>query len=267
MEAGNRCFDANVPEELNRKIVDRISDFNLVYTEHARRHLLAEGAPHRRVYLTGSPMREVLEHYAPAIERSSILTELGVLPQGYFLSSFHREENVDSVQGLRALLGALNSIAADYDVPIIVSTHPRTKKRLAELTDASIDPRLKFCEPFGFIDYNKLQQSALCVLSDSGTICEEAAILGFPAVTVRRSMERPEGLDSGAIMLTGLDSDVIRRSVQLVVDQHRRGMLPPCPAEYMIKNVSQRVVRLIVGTARLSNAWDAIVPHEHRWPA
>ncbi len=265
MEAGNRSFDANVPEEVNRRIIDRISDFNLVYTEHARRHLLSEGAPHRRVYLTGSPMREVLEYYADRIEASSILEDLGLEPRRYFVASMHREENVDSVRSLELLVGALNEIVSKYELPVIVSTHPRTQQRLAQLTSASVDPRIVFSKPFGFHDYNKLQKNALCVLSDSGTISEESAILEFPAVTVRRSMERPEALDTGSIVLTGLDTEIVLGSVGLVVEQYEQGAIPPCPADYMVRNVSQRVVNLIMGTARLSHFWDSVVVHEHRW--
>ena len=265
MEAGNRCFDANVPEEVNRRIIDRISDFNLVYTEHARRHLLTEGMPHRRVYLTGSPMREVLDHYSTQIEGSDVLARMGLEPQRYLVVSLHREENVDSRKNLALLMDTLNQLVAEYDLPIVVSTHPRTRKRLNDHGGLKLDGRLLFNKPFGFFDYNKLQKNALCVLSDSGTISEESAILSFPAVTVRRSMERPEALDAGSIVLTGLEPAVIRGAVALVVDQRRRGEIAPAPAEYLVGNVSQRVVNLIVGTARLSNSWDGIEPHDYRW--
>jgi UDP-N-acetylglucosamine 2-epimerase (non-hydrolysing) len=265
MEAGNRCFDANVPEELNRRIIDRISDFNLVYTEHARRHLLSEGMPHRRVYLTGSPMREVLEHYSARIDASDVLARLGLEPRRYLVVSLHREENVDSRSNLALLMDTLNQLVAEHQLPIVVSTHPRTRKRLQDHDALVLDERLLFLKPFGFFDYNQLQKNALCVLSDSGTISEESSILSFPAVTVRRSMERPEALDTGSIVLTGLDPDVIRSAVRLVVEQRRQGTVPPVPAEYRVQNVSQRVVNLIVGTARLSNDWDGIVPHDYRW--
>jgi len=265
MEAGNRCFDANVPEELNRRIIDRISDFNLVYTEHARRHLLSEGLPHRRVYLTGSPMREVLDHYSAQIESSSVLERMGLEPQRYLVVSMHREENVDSRKNLGLLVDTLNQLVQEYELPIVISTHPRTRKRLDDHGGLKLDERLLFHKPFGFFDYNKLQKNALCVLSDSGTISEESSILSFPAVTIRRSMERPEALDTGSIILTGLDPAVIRGAVALVVQQRRLGRIPPVPAEYLVENVSQRVVNLIAGTARLSNSWDAIEPHEYRW--
>jgi UDP-N-acetylglucosamine 2-epimerase len=265
MEAGNRCFDANVPEEVNRRIVDGISDFNLVYTEHARRHLLAEGHPHRRVYLTGSPMKEVLDHFAAKIDASRALEELGLVPGGYLLVSLHREENVDSTANLQSLIGMMNALTTEHDVPVVVSVHPRTRKRLEVAGIGAMHPRVTLSKPFGFLDYNKLQKNALCVLSDSGTISEESAILEFPAVTVRTATERPEALDAGSIILTGLDPQVIRKAVRLAVEQHRTGRSAPPPAEYQITNVSQRVVNLIVGTARLSARWGGVEPHDYRW--
>jgi UDP-N-acetylglucosamine 2-epimerase (non-hydrolysing) len=258
MEAGNRSFDPNVPEEVNRQIVDRISDFNLVYTEHARRHLLSEGQPHRRVILTGSPMKEVLEHYRPGIEASEVLSRLGLDKGGYALVSMHREENVDSPRHLNALLDALVAVHERFDFPVLVSTHPRTRKRLEALGRPFEHAGISFAKPFGFLDYNRLQMDAFCVLSDSGTITEESALLGFPAVTIRRSMERPEGLDTGSIVLTGLDADIIVQAVQAVTDAWREERIPPVPADYRIDNVSQRVVNLILGTARLSNDWAGV---------
>jgi len=192
MEAGNRCFDANVPEETNRRLVDHTADFNLAYTEHARRNLLAEGLQPRRVIVTGSPMTEVLEAHRGVIEGSAALTELGVEPGRYFLVSAHREENVDSPARLTALLECLNGVAAQWGLPVLVSTHPRTRRRLEALEGTPVDDLVRFHEPFGFLDYNRLQMSAACVLSDSGTIAEESTILGFPAVTLRSSIERPE---------------------------------------------------------------------------
>jgi UDP-N-acetylglucosamine 2-epimerase (non-hydrolysing) len=262
MEAGNRSFDPNVPEEVNRQIVDRISDFNLVYTEHARRHLLSEGQPHRRVILTGSPMKEVLEHYRPGIEASEVLRRLGLDKGGYALVSMHREENVDSPRHLNALLDALVAVHERFDFPVLVSTHPRTRKRLEALGRPFEHAGISFAKPFGFLDYNRLQMDAFCVLSDSGTITEESALLGFPAVTIRRSMERPEGLDTGSIILTGLDADIIVQAVQMVTDARREGRIPPVPAGYQIGNVSQRVVNLILGTARLTNDWAGVRRHE-----
>lgn len=262
MEAGNRSFDRNVPEETNRKVVDHISDFNLVYTEHARRHLLSEGVAHRRIYLTGSPMREVLEHYRDRIEASDVIERLALKRRGYFIVSLHREENVDSTARLTALVETLGALAQRYDMPVIVSTHPRTRKRLEALGSTPLDARVQFMKPFGFHDYNRLQMDAFCALSDSGTIAEEAAILGFPAVTPRDAIERPEGLDSGCIIMTGLDRDTILNGVnaatRLFAEREAAGRAHPVPDDYCITNTSERVVSLILGTAKLSNAWDGI---------
>ena len=263
MEAGNRSFDPNVPEEVNRRLIDRIADFNLVYTEHARRHLLSEGLPHRRIYLTGSPMNEVLEHYRPGIEVSDAVSRLGLREQGYVLVSMHREENVDSKRDLQVLLDSLVAVHERFDVPVVVSTHPRTRKRLEALGTGYEREAFTFAKPFGFLDYNRLQQQSFCVLSDSGTITEESSLLGFPAVTIRRSMERPEGLDTGSILLTGLDPDVIVQAIEAVTVQRAAGTLPPVPADYRIDNVSQRVVNLIIGTARLSNDWEGLRRHDY----
>ena len=262
MEAGNRSFDRNVPEETNRRMVDHISDFNLVYTEHARRHLLSEGVAHRRIYLTGSPMREVLEHYRDRIEASDVLQRLALRPRGYFIVSLHREENVDSSPRLLALVEALGTLAQLHDMPVIVSTHPRTRKRLEALGQAVLDPRIQFMKPFGFHDYNHLQMNAFCAVSDSGTIAEEAAILGFPAVTPRDAIERPEGLDSGCIIMTGLDRDTIvsgvKAATRFFTEREAAGRGHPVPDDYCITNTSERVVGLILGTAKLSNSWDGI---------
>jgi len=262
MEAGNRSYDRNVPEETNRKIVDHIADFNLVYTEHARRHLLSEGIHHRRIYLTGSPMREVLDHYRADILQSDVLTRLGLSPQGYFIVSLHREENVDSGPRLRSLLETLNALAAQYELPIIVSTHPRTRKRLEALEGSEINPRVQYMKPFGFHDYNLLQMQAFCAISDSGTIAEESSMLGFPAITPRDAIERPEGLDVGCIIMTGLNRDTIMGSVDAVTrmfsERKAKGLPDPIPADYCVTNTSDRVVSLILGTARLSNSWDGI---------
>ena len=262
MEAGNRSFDRNVPEETNRKIVDHIADFNLVYTEHARRHLLSEGMQHRRIYLTGSPMREVLEYYRSRIEASDVLGRLGLKPRGYFIVSLHREENVDNRERLAALVDTLNALAARYDMPVIVSTHPRTRKRLDALQNKAMDTRVQYSKPFGFHDYNRLQMDAFCAISDSGTIAEEASILGFPAVTPRDAIERPEGLDVGCIIMTGLDRDTMLSGIDAVTkmfaERDRSGLPHPVPADYKITNTSERVVSLILGTARLSNCWDGI---------
>lgn len=258
MEAGNRCFDENVPEETNRRLVDHIADFNLVYTEHARRHLLSEGLPHRRIYLTGSPMKEVLDYYAEHIDASPIIEELGLERARYFVASMHREENVDDSDCLRKLVAALTTLAEKSEWPIIVSTHPRTRRRLKEFGLTTEARLIRFEEPFGFFAYNKLQKNAAAVLSDSGTVTEESALLGFPAVTIRSSMERPEGLDTGAIVLTGLEPEKIVSAVEAVVEQRAAGLRPPTPRDYMVDNVSQRVVNLILGTAHLSNHWAGV---------
>jgi len=255
MEAGNRCFDFNVPEEINRRIIDHIADFNLVYTEHARRHLLSEGLQHRRIYLTGSPMYEVLHKYEDRILGSKILEELGLTDQKYFVVSAHREENVDNPLHLKSILTVLNTLAKEYDVPVIVSTHPRTRKRLESLSDVDMDPRVRFLKPFGFFDYVHLEMHALCSISDSGTISEEAAVMKFPAVTIREAIERPEALDTGSIIMTGLDADVVLSSIAIVMDK-RFGMVDmQMPEEYLVTNTSQRVLNMIVGTSKLSNKW------------
>ena len=258
MEAGNRCFDLNVPEEINRRIIDHISDFNLVYTEHARRHLLSEGLSHRRIYLTGSPMKEVLLTHMNSIQSSKILTQLGLEQEGYFIASIHREENVDNKGNLSLLLRSLNLVCEEYGLPVIVSTHPRTRKRLEILPDVKLHDNIQFLKPFGFFDYNHLQMNALCAISDSGTISEESSILSFPAITVRNAIERPEALDTGNIVLTGLDPDTILQSIKVVTEESASQVKHPIPAEYDIQNVSQRVVKLIIGTAKLSNMWDGI---------
>lgn len=257
MEAGNRCFDFNVPEEINRRIVDHISDFNLVYTEHARRNLLAEGVHPRRVYLTGSPMREVLDANRPAIESSDATQRLGLTPRGYLLVSLHRAENVDNKPQLLQLLGVLNTLCQRFDMPVIVSTHPRTRARL-DAVDVSFDPRIQFLKPFGYHDYVKLQLDSFCTVSDSGTISEESSILGFPAVTTRTAMERPEAMDSGHIVLTGLDVDTVVESVAFVTQNREHARQQPIAAEYQVTNVSHRVVKLILGTAKLGHLWDGI---------
>ncbi|MCX8036775.1 MAG: UDP-N-acetylglucosamine 2-epimerase (non-hydrolyzing) [Candidatus Sumerlaeia bacterium] len=259
MEAGNRCFDFNVPEEINRRIIDHIADFNLVYTERARQHLLSEGLPHRRIYLTGSPMKEVLTTHMERIRASTVLAELALQPKQYFAASIHREENVDNPENLRKLVCAFEALSAEFQIPMIVSTHPRTRKRMEAFGVKADSPAIRFCKPFGFLDYVHLQMNARCTLSDSGTISEESAILGFPAVTVRNAMERPEALDAGTIVLTGLDADVIVAAGKLELAQFERRGKPHIPPEYQIENCSERVVKLILGTCRLSSRWDNLV--------
>lgn len=255
MEAGNRCFDENVPEETNRRLVDHVADFNLAYTEHARRNLLAEGLHPRRVIVTGSPMREVLEGVRDRIEASDVLERLGLEAGGYFLVSAHREENVDSPERLTALLACLDRVHRVHDLPIVVSTHPRTRKRL-EALGQEVEGDVRWLEPFGFHDYNHLQLRAACVLSDSGTIAEEASILGFPAVTLRDSIERPEALDTGSIMMTGLDPDDVERAVRVALDDGP--VTSSMPAGYEIDDTSNRVVRFILSTAGRHHAWAGI---------
>jgi UDP-N-acetyl-L-fucosamine synthase len=248
MEAGNRCFDPNVPEEVNRTLVDHVADFNLVYTEAARRNLLAEGLPTQRIALTGSPMAEVLAHYGAAIEASTALSDLGLDPAGYVMVSAHREENVDEPARLELLMRALEVVRDELDLPILMSTHPRTRQRLEALHVEGLS-RVTLHEPFGFLDYVKLQQHAFCVLSDSGTVAEESSILGFPAVTLRDAIERPEALETGAIVTAGLEPAVVIDAVRQVVAQWEAGDVPTTPAEYQILNCSQRVVNLIRSTA------------------
>lgn len=260
MEAGNRSFDANVPEEINRKLVDHLADFNLVYTEHARRHLVSEGLSHRFIYLTGSPMREVLEHMLPQIQASNILETLGLEAGKYFIVSVHREENVDSRDNLREVVEALQALHQHYGYPVVVSTHPRTRNRLEKLGlagEGEQEGGIRFLKPFGFLDYNQLQMQACCAISDSGTISEEASILGFPAVTMRRSIERPEALDTGAIALTGLGKGGLLDGVRIATASREvfSGTEREVPEAYQVRNTSERVVRLITGTAKLANRW------------
>ena len=260
MEAGNRSFDLNVPEEINRKIIDHVADFNLVYTENSRQHLLSEGLSHRRIYLTGSPMNEVLNYFSDNINQSSILDNLSLKESKYFVVSLHREENVDNKNNLISIINILNNLSEEYDMPIIFSTHPRTKNNLSKLDiDVKIDDRINFHKPFGFFDYVKLQKNAKCVISDSGTISEESAILQFPAITLRNSMERPEALDSGSIILTGFDINVVMNSIKIMIEEYNSQNIPlSVPNEYLINDTSRRVLNLIVGTAKLSNSWSGI---------
>lgn len=260
MEAGNRCFDENVPEETNRRLVDHVADFNLVYTEHARRNLLAEGLHPRRLLLTGSPMREVLNEYRPQIDASDVLARLGLTEGGYFLVSAHREENVDSPARLQLLLECLEAVHAKWGLPVYVSTHPRTRKRLEALPGWSEPEGIVFHEPFGFHDFNRLQLGAACVLSDSGTIAEEATVLGFPAITLRDSIERPEALDTAGIIMTGLDAhDVVEAvTVAIASEPKRDGVSAVTPNDYLIDNTSQRAVNFILSTARRHRAWSGL---------
>ncbi|MDX1652427.1 MAG: UDP-N-acetylglucosamine 2-epimerase (non-hydrolyzing) [Brumimicrobium sp.] len=259
MEAGNRSFDMNVPEETNRKIIDHLADFNLVYTEHARRHLLAEGLSHRRIYLTGSPMKEVLDYYKNKIQSSKALSELDLVRKGYFLVSVHREENVDNADNLRTILSTMNAMVEKYNLPLIVSTHPRTRKRIENIRDQEaleLNPLIQFMKPFGFFDYINLQMNAQCVISDSGTISEESSILGFPAISLRQSMERPEAQDTGSMILSGLHKETVIPCVEYVTQEFTmyEGN-HPVPADYTVTDTSNRVVKLILGNTKLSNKW------------
>ena len=258
MEAGNRSFDFNVPEETNRRIIDHIADYNLVYTEHARRHLLSEGLQHRRIYLTGSPMKEVLNYYKQKIVNSNILSLLELEPNNYFIVSTHREENVDNPENLKKILIVLNELVETYSLPVIVSTHPRTRKRIEQLGEKNLHKKIQFLKPFGFLDYVHLQQNALCTLSDSGTISEESSILGFPAISLRQSMERPEAQDTGSIILTGFNPDIILNSISMVINEKKDRKSFSIPIDYQISDTSWRVVKLILGNCKLSNLWNGI---------
>jgi len=247
MEAGNRCFDLRVPEEINRKIVDHTSDINITNSEHARRYLLAEGIKGETIIKSGSPMKEVLGYYMPQIEASSALEKLDVKKGEYFVVSAHREENVDSEENFNNLLDTLNAIAAKYDCPIIFSTHPRTAKRLENRGAKDLDQRIHFLKPLGFFEYVNLQMNAKCVISDSGTITEESAILVFPAVTIRNAHERPEGMDEGTLIMCGLKIDRVMESIKVVITQHavakRQFKIVP---DYDTDNVSKKVLRIIL---------------------
>ncbi|MFP6862169.1 non-hydrolyzing UDP-N-acetylglucosamine 2-epimerase [Pseudomonas sp.] len=247
MEAGNRCFDQRVPEELNRKVLDHLSDINMVLTEHARRYLIAEGIRPETIIKTGSHMQEVLSYYMPKIERSDVLARSGLEAGKFFLVSTHREENVDTPDNLRDLLTTLRALADQYGYPVIVSTHPRTRKRLEALGESLEHPLIRFVKPFGLLDYIKLQMSAFCVLSDSGTITEEASLLNLPAVTLRNAHERPEGMDQGTLIMSGLKKDSVLAAVKVITSQHQacERVIPLVP-DYEGGPVSQQVVRVVL---------------------
>ena len=258
VEAGNRSFDQNVPEEINRKIIDHIADYNIVYTERSRQHLISEGYPHRKIYLSGSPIKEIFTQYSNKVKESKILDKLNLASKSYFLASIHRQENVDSKENLMSILDALNAVAEKYNIKIIVSTHPRTKDRLNNLKNVKLDNRIEFLKPFGFFDYLNLQQKSKAVISDSGTVSEESAILDFPAITIRKSIERPEAIDAGAIILTGIDKETILSSLDVVIAQSNIDLSKSTPIEYKIENTSWRIFKLILGTAKLSNKLSGI---------
>ena len=245
MEAGNRCFDFRVPEEINRRIVDHISDINLTYSQIARDYLLREGLPPDQVICTGSPMREVIEHYRDGIERSDVLDRMSLKKGSYFVVSSHREENVDSADNLRRLLDILDMLALRHGEPVIVSTHPRTRKRL-EALGVSVHPLVQFCKPFGFLDYIQLQCQARAVLSDSGTITEESSILNFPALNLREVHERPEGFEEAAVMMVGLDKARVEQGLSILQGQQRGpDRLLHMVGDYQADNVSDKVLRII----------------------
>jgi len=246
MEAGNRCFDQRVPEEINRKIVDHLSDINLVLTEHARRNLLAEGIKPDSIIKTGSHMCEVLDFYLPKIMKSQILNKLNLIKGRYFIVSAHREENVDPVDNLFDFLEMLNAVAEFYDLPVIVSTHPRTKKMLEALPNSNLDSRVKLIKPFGYYDYIFLQLNAVCVISDSGTITEEASILNFPAVMIRNSHERQEGMDAGKLIMAGLKKDRVLNAIKIIISHFSREKNTPITlSEYKNSLVSEQILRTV----------------------
>lgn len=244
LEAGNRSFDPNVPEEINRHLVDHVSDYNLAYTEHSRRNLLGEGLKPQDVMVMGSPMREVLETYRDDIDASDVLSRLELTSGEYLLASVHREENVDRKDRLEQVLASLNAVAEDQGVPVLVSTHPRTRKRIQEF-ELTADSNIRLHEPLGFHDYNKLQLESRCVISDSGTISEESSILGFAAVTLRDAIERPEAVDTGAIIVTGLESDDVVDAVRLTIEQYCTDGPTTAPDEYHVADASRRVVNFV----------------------
>lgn len=247
MEAGNRCFDQRVPEEINRKIVDHLSDINLPLSEHARRYLIAEGLPAETIIKTGSPMTEVLQYHYVNIEKSDILEKEGLTKGEYFIVSTHREENVDSEINFNNLLTSLHAITEKYSKKVIVSTHPRTRKKLEKMGFVNQNPLIEFMKPFGFLDYIKLQKNAFCVISDSGTITEESSILKFPAITIRQAHERPEGMDEGTLIMTGLDKDRIIESIEVVTSQFQENAnsIHSIP-DYQPDNVSKKILRIIL---------------------
>jgi UDP-N-acetylglucosamine 2-epimerase len=258
MEAGNRCFDQRVPEELNRKVLDHLSDINMVLTEHARRYLIAEGIRPETIIKTGSHMDEVLHYYMPSIEKSEVVERLGLHPGKFFIVSAHREENVDTPENLTDLVATLNLLATTYGYPVIVSTHPRTRKRLDALGLTETHSLIDFAKPFGFFDFIKLQMQATCVISDSGTITEEASLLNLPAITIRYAHERPEGMDEGILIMAGLKPLEVLNAVRVICEQHAAyGAMRPV-ADYVSSNVSRKIARLVLSYTGYVNrvVWD-----------
>ncbi len=248
MEAGNRCFDQRVPEELNRKVLDHLSDVNFVLTEHARRYLIAEGVRPETIIKTGSHMVEVLDFYMPKVMKSDVMARMNLEPGKFFIVSAHREENVDTPQNLVDMVETLNALAEQYNYPVIVSTHPRTRKRLDQLNLGKLNPNVQFLKPFGFCDYIKLQMEALCVVSDSGTITEEGSLLNLPAITIRNAHERPEGMDVGTLIMSGLKKDRVLDAINVIVKQHKKDMrvVSPVPDYESSACVSKQILRVVM---------------------
>ncbi len=248
MEAGNRCFDQRVPEELNRKVLDHLSDINFVLTEHARRYLIAEGVRPETVIKTGSHMREVLDFYTPNIKKSDVMARMNLESGKFFIISAHREENVDSSENFHDMIETLNALAEKYNYPVIVSTHPRTRKSLEELNLTNLNQNIQFSKPFGFCDYIKLQMEALCVISDSGTITEESSLLNLPAITIRNTHERPEGMDVGTLIMSGLKKDRVLSSIDIIIKQYKKDVRVVSPVlDYESSNsVSKQILRVVV---------------------
>ena len=247
MEAGNRCFDQRVPEELNRKVLDHLSDINLVLTEHARRHLIAEGIRPDSIIKTGSHMFEVLDYYMPKILRSDVIERMNLVSGKYFIVSAHREENVDSHENMLNLVEALNFLAETYGYPVIVSTHPRTKKRLDDMDLGELSLHIQFLKPFGFCDYIKLQMESTCILSDSGTITEEASLLNLPAITIRNAHERPEGMDVGTLIMSSIKKDRLLDAVRVIIDQRDENKLAiQSVQDYEAGLVSKKLLRVVL---------------------
>lgn len=252
MEAGDRSFDENVPEELNRRLVDHTADINLAYTEYSRRNLLREGIHPRRIYVTGSPIREVYDYMKDKFKKSKVLSELNLTKGRFITASIHREENVDKKGGLESMVRCYNALVAKYDMPVVVSTHPRTKRRLESLSlDKISDPRIIWHKPFGLIDYIMLQTNSFCVVSDSGTIHEDSSILNFPAVAIRKSTEKAESIDAGHCVITGLEPESVLKSVEIATTDPVNLERSPMPVEYSPLNVSGKVVRIILGMTKV----------------
>jgi UDP-N-acetylglucosamine 2-epimerase (non-hydrolysing) len=253
-EAGNRCFDQRVPEELNRKVLDHLSDINIPLTEHARRYLLAEGLKPETVIKAGSPMKEILDFHSESIQKSNVLETLQVKRNEFFVLSAHREENIDNDKNFSQLIESLNRIVIEFNKKIIVSTHPRTRKKIEKIASPHFDEKIVFLKPLGFFDYNKLQQEAFCVISDSGTITEESSILNFPAITIRQAHERPEGMDEGTLIMSGLSAERIIESIKIVTGQFNpQSRKFKLVADYNVDNFSMKIVRIIASYTEYIN--------------